>query len=53
MLTILSNLINKQSLTDAHTCYKAFNSNVFKLDYENGFLLSREITTKISKLKII
>ena len=30
MLTIVSNLINKQSLTDAHTCYKAFNSNVFK-----------------------
>ena len=54
MLTIVSNLINKQSLTDAHTCYKAFHSNVFKKIrlLENGFSFCPEITTKISKLKI-
>ena len=29
-LTKLSNLINKQKLTDAHTCYKMFESKLFK-----------------------
>jgi Glycosyltransferases, probably involved in cell wall biogenesis len=29
ILTIISNLINKQNLTDAHTCYKAFTAKVF------------------------
>ena len=29
-LTKLSNLINNQKLTDAHTCYKLFDSNLFK-----------------------
>ena len=28
-LTFLSNLLNKQNLTDAHTCYKVFSRNVF------------------------
>ena len=54
MLTILSNLINKQKLTDAHTCYKAFDSKLFK-DIElkeYGFSFCPEITTKISNLKI-
>ena len=53
-LTLLSNIINNQNLTDAHTCYKAFNSKVFKKIklLENGFSFCPEITTKISKLKI-
>ena len=29
-LTFLSNLLNKQNLTDCHTCYKVFKSNVLK-----------------------
>jgi dolichol-phosphate mannosyltransferase len=28
ILTIISNIINNQSLTDAHTCYKVFHKNV-------------------------
>ncbi|MDC3184594.1 glycosyltransferase family 2 protein [Candidatus Pelagibacter sp.] len=53
-LTKLSNLFNKQNLTDAHTCYKMFKSNLFKsikLE-ENGFSFCPEITTKISLLNI-
>ena len=53
-LTQLSNLINKQKLTDAHTCYKLFDSKIFKsikLE-ERGFSFCPEITTKISLLKI-
>ncbi len=53
-LTILSNIINNQNLTDAHTCYKAFDSNVFKKIKlkENGFSFCPEVTTKISNLKL-
>jgi len=53
-LTIVSNFINNQELTDAHTCYKVFNSNLFKKIYlsENGFAFCPEITTKISNLNI-
>ena len=29
-LTKLSNLLNSQNLTDAHTCYKLFRSDIFK-----------------------
>ena len=52
VLTILSNIINQQSLTDAHTCYKALDSKLFKKIKlnENGFSFCPEITTKISKL---
>ena len=53
-LTKLSNLINKQKLTDAHTCYKMFESNLFKsikLE-ENDFSFCPEVTTKISLLNI-
>jgi dolichol-phosphate mannosyltransferase len=53
MLTIISNIINNQKLTDAHTCYKAFDSNIFKkikLE-DNGFSFCPEVTTKISNLK--
>ena len=39
VLTLLSNIINKQNLTDAHTCYKAFSKDIFlKLKLkEKGF----------------
>ncbi len=54
ILTIISNLINNQKLTDAHTCYKLFKTDVFKnikLE-ENGFSFCPEVTTKISNMKI-
>ena len=50
-LTIFSNIINNQSLTDAHTCYKVFHKSVFSninLE-EKGFSFCPEITTKIAK----
>lgn len=53
-LTFLSNLLNKQNLTDAHTCYKVFKSNLLKkikLE-ENGFNFCPEFTAKISQLGI-
>ena len=52
VLTFTSNLLNNQKLTDAHTCYKMFDSNLFlkiRLE-ENDFSFCPEITTKISKL---
>ena len=55
VLTIISNLLNNQKLTDAHTCYKMFSSDVFmsiKLK-ENDFSFCPEITTKIAKKNII
>lgn len=54
MLTIISNIINNQKLTDAHTCYKVFSKEVFdKLDLkEPGFSFCPEVTTKISNLDI-
>ena len=30
ILTLLSNIINNQNLTDAHTCYKVFDAELFK-----------------------
>ena len=54
VLTILSNIINQQNLTDAHTCYKAFDAKIFRKIklIENGFSFCPEITTKISNLNI-
>ena len=54
ILTILSNLLNNQKLTDAHTCYKMFTSDVFaKINLEeNDFCFCPEITTKIGLQKI-
>ena len=54
ILTKLSNFINKQKLTDAHTCYKLFDRNVIqKIDlHEKRFAFCPEVTTKISKLGI-
>ena len=31
LLTLISNFLNNQKLTDAHTCYKVFNREVFDL----------------------
>lgn len=55
LLTILSNFINQQNLTDAHTCYKVFPRNLFKNIKlcENRFAFCPEVTTKISNLNII
>jgi glycosyltransferase involved in cell wall biosynthesis len=52
-LTIISNLINNQNLTDAHTCYKVCTKIVFeKIDLvENDFAFCPEFTSKISSLK--
>ena len=53
-LTKLSNLINNQKLTDAHTCYKVFAVKIFSQInlLENNFNFCPEITTKISNKKI-
>jgi glycosyltransferase involved in cell wall biosynthesis len=54
LLTILSNLINKQNLTDAHTGYKVFLSSVIKkIDLkENDFAFCPEVNTKLSNFSI-
>ena len=50
-LTTLSNMLNKQKLTDAHTCYKVFLYEKIKdiILVEDGFNFCPEITAKISK----
>ena len=53
LLTLFSNLINNQNLSDAHSCYKVFKADFFKnikLTH-NDFSFCPEITTKISNLK--
>jgi hypothetical protein len=51
-LTKFSNFLNKQNLTDAHTCYKVFEASLFKkiLLKENNFNFCPEVTTKLSNL---
>ena len=51
-LTIISNFLNKQNLTDAHTCYKVFHKDLFDLITleENDFAFCPEVNTKISLL---
>ena len=46
--------MNRQKLTDAHTCYKVFDSRIFKKIKlkEKGFSFCPEITTKISMMNI-
>ena len=54
LLTLISNFLNNQKLTDAHTCYKVFKKDIFlniRLK-ENGFNFCPEVTTKVSNLKI-
>ncbi len=51
-LTFLSNILNNQNLTDAHTCYKVFKKSTYnkiKLK-EDGFNFCPEMTTKFSKI---
>ncbi len=50
-LTKLSNYLNKQDLTDAHTCYKVFEKKIIHYSelIENDFSFCPEITAKISK----
>lgn len=53
-LTFLSNIINHQNLTDAHTCYKVFSKDIFiklKLS-EKGFSFCPEVNSKISRMKL-
>jgi|688.fasta_scaffold169548_1 dolichol-phosphate mannosyltransferase len=52
-LTKFSNFLNRQKLTDAHTCYKVFEAKLFKkiLIKENNFNFCPEITTKLANLK--
>ena len=54
ILTIFSNILFNQNLSDAHTCYKAFDANFFKKIKlkEKDFAFCPEITAKISKLGI-
>ena len=55
ILTKLSNYINNQSLTDAHTCYKVFRKKIFfKLKIqEKGFSFCPEVTTKLSNISCL
>ncbi len=52
LLTTFSNLINNQTLTDAHTCYKVFDKDIFfKLNIkEDDFAFCPEVTTKLSNI---
>ena len=52
ILTKISNIINNQNITDAHTCYKVIRTSIFlKLNLEeNDFAFCPEVTTKLSKL---
>lgn len=52
ILTLLSNILNSQNLTDAHTCYKVVKREIFdNIDLEEfSFSFCPELTTKLSKL---
>lgn len=54
ILTLFSNLINNQNITDAHTCYKAIDKDLFlKLNLkEKDFAFCPEVTTKLSNKNI-
>jgi glycosyltransferase involved in cell wall biosynthesis len=54
ILTLISNFINNQHLTDAHTCYKVFDSSLFKkISLKQGdFSFCAEVTTKLSLMNI-
>ncbi len=55
VLTMFSNIINQQNLTDAHTCYKVFDyKTFFRINLEEqGFSFCPEITTKLSNKNIL
>tara|TARA_Y100000816_G_scaffold180695_1_gene130751 strand:- start:18017 stop:18733 length:717 start_codon:yes stop_codon:yes gene_type:complete len=52
VLTTLSNILNNQNLTDAHTCYKFIDVKVMKKMnlIQNDFSICPEITTKLNHL---
>lgn len=52
ILTNISNFINGQNLTDVHTCYKVFRTEIFlKLNLrQKDFSFCPEVTTKLSNL---
>ena len=52
ILTIFSNILNSQNLTDAHTCYKVSDADIFrKMNLkEKDFSFCPEFTTKASKM---
>jgi len=52
ILTFISNLLNKQDLTDAHTCYKVIRAKIFKKINlcHNDFSFCSELNTKLSLL---
>ena len=52
VLTTLSNILNNQNLTDAHTCYKFIDVKVMKKMnlIQNDFSICPEITTKLNRL---
>lgn len=52
LLTLFSNILNRQSLTDAHTCYKVLTSDLFKKIKlnERGFSFCAELNTQLSNL---
>jgi dolichol-phosphate mannosyltransferase len=54
ILTLISNFINNQHLTDAHTCYKVFDSYLFKKISlkQSDFSFCAEVTTKLSLMNI-
>lgn len=54
ILTIFSNIINSQNLTDAHTCYKVFEKKTFdKLNIvSKDFAFCSEVNTKLSKMGV-
>lgn len=54
ILTKISNILNKQSLSDAHTCYKMISTNVLKnlRLCEKGFSFCTEVNTKLSNRNI-
>tara|TARA_Y100000389_G_C17273702_1_gene419304 strand:+ start:62 stop:757 length:696 start_codon:yes stop_codon:yes gene_type:complete len=54
LLTIITNLLYGQKITDAHTCYKIFDASLIKkLDLiEDDFAFCPEFTAQISKLNI-
>jgi glycosyltransferase involved in cell wall biosynthesis len=54
MLTLFSNSINSQNLTDAHTCYKSFRVNAFQkiILEEDDFSFCAEVNAKLSRMNI-
>ena len=54
VLSLISNILNNQKLTDAHTCYKVFKRDIFLRLHlqENDFAFCPEVNTKLSLLKI-